>query len=110
MGTGSKTDKLHVQAHNKEQILTIYREAKQGPSAFLILAFQTTPTSLTFKKTSGVWRIRLDAGEKIYGGDAQKPAPPILDISRTGVTVELPPYAAWLFLGAEEQDKDTFSG
>lgn len=108
LGTGSKTDTLHVQAHNKEQILTIYREAQQGPSAFLILGFQATPTSLTFKKPSGVWRVRLDAGEKIYGGSDQKPAPPTLDTSRTGVSVELPPYVAWLFLGAEEQDKDTF--
>ena len=100
LGTGSKGDKFHVWIHKKPKVLAINRQSTNSPSALVVLSYDSHETKITLRKPEGLWQIHLDSEHGDYGGKGCNPAPRSLKISQQGTTINIPPYAVWIYLTA----------
>jgi maltooligosyltrehalose trehalohydrolase len=99
LGTGAKSNRIHVGSHPKSQLLIIHRRAKQGPEALILIGFQQNPTIALAKLPRGNWENRLDSGTSEFGGQEGQSAAPNLTIQNSErISLKLPAYPAWVFL------------
>ncbi len=99
---GADSDRYghRVYAHEGQQVLVMHRWADRGPSALAIFGYNKAPATLTLHEPIGEWRLELDKNTTDLGGSGRQVAPARLSIARGGTTLDLPPYAAVVYLTA----------
>ena len=102
LGTGGKGHKIQIGSHPKSQLLIIHRRAKQGPDALMLLGFHHKASLALVKLPPGRWENTLDSGTFPVSDQKELLPPPNLTIQNAErVTLQLPPYPAWIFLKAD---------
>lgn len=97
----SATKTLRVWTYGPQRVLVIHRWAPDGSAALLLLGFGGDPVSLTLDGPEGTWMLTVDGSAEEFDGGGKSPAPRTLPLGSPGATVDLPPYAAVLYLKRE---------
>jgi maltooligosyltrehalose trehalohydrolase len=101
LGAGdAKTQGHTVWVYDGEQVLVVYRWAREGPSMLLVLGFNKSRVTISLREPEGLWQLSMDSGAKQFGGTGQDSFPPSLALSPQGTPVKIPAYAAALFISS----------
>jgi maltooligosyltrehalose trehalohydrolase len=85
--------------YEDRHVVVLHRWAGEGPEALLILGFNQAPIQVSINEPKGRWTRQLDGAEPKFGGDGGR-LPNDLDMAGIEVRLDLPPYAAALYLKA----------
>ena len=97
LGPGHKKDSLKVWADRKSKVLTIHRTGQSGPEALIILSCNRNTTTVRVPKPEGTWERQLHSTSPEFGHTLQTLAPDNLTVPTEKLSLELPPYAVWVY-------------
>lgn len=81
-------------------VMMVHRRMETGPSALLLVGFNRSARPFMFRRPTGAWTLKASAADREFGGEGEDPLPARLDIDGSGIRIQLPAYAAALFLSA----------
>ena len=97
LGPGHKKDSVKVWADQKAKVLTIHRTGQSGPEALILLSFNQNVATTGIAKPEGKWTLILGSHSQKFGGPPNKQPPSTLNVPLEPLTLELPPFAVWVY-------------
>ncbi len=97
LGAGTPTDALTVWSDPKARVLTMHRTGRSGPEALSILSLNRNATRVSLPHPQGHWELRLESDSPAFGGKHALPALHHLTPPHATRSLQLPPYAVWVY-------------
>jgi hypothetical protein len=76
----------------------LHRWAGSGPAALILLTFNKAPGTITLLEPEGTWTLRLASTTDDLGATSQPTIRPSLTLHSKGTIVQLPAYAALVYV------------